>query len=208
MSGLLLRITVAGDLRFISHRDTVRMLTRALVRAGLPLVYSKGFNPHPRLSLLLPRPVGMSADDDPLIVQLAADLPPDEVQARLAPQLPEGARLLEVVCLPPGERPRLTAAYYEIELDDSGLTDLLPVVERFNAAHDVVVERSDEKGRSKSPFNIRPYVQDLRIDGCTLKLTTRFELDRTAALRDVLPALGLPWDLLRHKIRRRKVECN
>ena len=54
--------SVTGDLRFISHRDTVRVFQRALARAALPVAYSEGFNPHPRLSLPLPRAVGVASE--------------------------------------------------------------------------------------------------------------------------------------------------
>ncbi len=50
-----LEFALAGDLRFLAHHDELRLLTRALVRAGWPLAYSQGFNPRPRLVLPLPR---------------------------------------------------------------------------------------------------------------------------------------------------------
>ncbi|HED24896.1 MAG TPA: DUF2344 domain-containing protein, partial [Firmicutes bacterium] len=51
-------------LRYISHLDMLRLFIRALRRGRLPLVYSKGFNPHPRFSLALPLPLGTTADDE------------------------------------------------------------------------------------------------------------------------------------------------
>ena len=90
---MLLRLAIEGDLRFISHRDTVRMLQRALARAALPVTYSPGFNPRMKLSLLVPRPVGMATEADLALMQLAEPLAAEEIQARLAPQMPKGARL-------------------------------------------------------------------------------------------------------------------
>ena len=83
---VLLTFAVKGDLRFISHRDTVRMLTRALARSGLPVAYSQGFNPHAKISLLLPRPVGMATDGDLAVVLLREACDPEHIAARLRPQ--------------------------------------------------------------------------------------------------------------------------
>ncbi|GAF87148.1 unnamed protein product, partial [marine sediment metagenome] len=52
---------VDGDLRFISHHDMLRLFARSLARAALPVRFSEGFNPHPRLSIPLPRPVGVAS---------------------------------------------------------------------------------------------------------------------------------------------------
>ena len=59
-----------GELRYLSHRDELRMLTRALVRARWPLRYSRGFNPIPRLTLTLPRSVGTASECQLALVEL------------------------------------------------------------------------------------------------------------------------------------------
>ena len=60
-------------MRFLSHAETARVLQRACVRAAVPVRYSEGFNPHPRLSLPLPRPVGVESEDELLVVRLCED---------------------------------------------------------------------------------------------------------------------------------------
>ncbi len=65
-----IRFRIGGALRFLSHAETARLWQRACTRAALPVRYSQGFNPHPRMSLPLPRPVGVAADEELLVVKL------------------------------------------------------------------------------------------------------------------------------------------
>ena len=74
---LAIRFKVEGTLRFLSHAETVRLLERACVRAGLRLRYSEGFNPHPKLSLPLPRPVGVESDEELLCLWVEQEPLPD-----------------------------------------------------------------------------------------------------------------------------------
>ena len=62
-----LEYTIGGDLRFISHRDTLRLFQRAVARAALPVRFTEGFNPHPRMMIPLPRPVGVASQAETLV---------------------------------------------------------------------------------------------------------------------------------------------
>jgi hypothetical protein len=70
-STLAVRFRIGGALRFLSHAETSRVFQRACARAGIPVKYSAGFNPHPKLSLPLPRSVGVESDDELLVVRLS-----------------------------------------------------------------------------------------------------------------------------------------
>ena len=61
MSG---RYKIHGNARFLSHQETMRVIARAIIRSGIALIYSQGYNPHPKLSLPLPRNVGLASDDE------------------------------------------------------------------------------------------------------------------------------------------------
>jgi radical SAM-linked protein len=64
---------IHGRLAFLSHQETLSLWRRILVRAQVPLIFSQGFNPHPRLSLALPRTVGVQSDCERLCALVAAD---------------------------------------------------------------------------------------------------------------------------------------
>jgi radical SAM-linked protein len=84
------RYSKGRRLRFLSHLDVARNLLRALAASGLPVVYTRGFNPHPRVSFGPPLPVGTTGEAEFLDFELSRDVARDEIEARLAQGLPEG----------------------------------------------------------------------------------------------------------------------
>src|SRR5688500_7774877 len=79
-----------GALRYIGHLDLVRMWERACRRAKLPLAYTLGFTPHPRLTLAAPLALGVTSAAELMDVYLREALPAGEVAERVGPQLPAG----------------------------------------------------------------------------------------------------------------------
>src|SRR3990172_12981655 len=79
----LFAYSIDGDLRFISHHDTLRLFRRALARADLPVRFSEGFNPHPRIMIPLPRPVGIASRAEGLVVETVGLIDPDDALRRL-----------------------------------------------------------------------------------------------------------------------------
>src|SRR5690349_7700744 len=92
-----MRYAKRGRLRFTSHRDFSRAFERALVRAQVPMAYSSGFNPHPRISYAGAAPTGSASEAEYLEIGLATETDPDDVRARLDAALPPGLDVLEVV---------------------------------------------------------------------------------------------------------------
>ena len=70
ISLLVIKFKIGGNLRFLSHAQTLMVFRRACIRAGIKIQYSQGFNPRPRLSLPLPRPVGVASDDELLCLRV------------------------------------------------------------------------------------------------------------------------------------------
>jgi radical SAM-linked protein len=105
MAALRIRFSKLGKIRFTSHRDVARIWERALRRAELPIAYSEGFSPRPKLSFGLALSTGYESYGEYLDVALRdrrdqVDI--HQMPARLAPVLPEGIEVQAVVALPPG----------------------------------------------------------------------------------------------------------
>jgi len=83
-------------MKYISHLDLMRALTRAMRRAGLPLKLSEGFSPHPKLSLKRALKLGIESENEEASIILSLPVPPDEFKEKLQPQLPEGIRIKDV----------------------------------------------------------------------------------------------------------------
>ena len=83
------------EIKFIGHRDLMRVFQRAIRRAGLPIAYSQGFNPHMRISWGNALKLGVTSDNEFATLQLDGWLRPAELMDRLNQQLPQGLEILE-----------------------------------------------------------------------------------------------------------------
>ncbi|MGB9722627.1 MAG: TIGR03936 family radical SAM-associated protein [Chloroflexia bacterium] len=177
-------------LRFLSHLDMMRLWERALRRAGLPLCYSQGYHPHPRLSLALPLSVGMTAEAEWLEVEFASSVSPEAVWERLQPQLPAGLSLQAVREAPPQAPPlaaQVRGSEVEVEVPQPPPpAEVQERIRRFLEAGAFPVEE-EHKGR--------PRVLDLRPTVETIEMVS-WSPDR-ARLRLRLKATGRPTLLLR-----------
>jgi radical SAM-linked protein len=98
------RVTFAksGDARFLSHRNTMDVLERAIRAAGLPARYSEGFNPHMKLSMGPALPLGLESRHEVFDVEGVDRFPPDAAEA-ISAKLPPGLTVSDVRCLDPQE---------------------------------------------------------------------------------------------------------
>jgi radical SAM-linked protein len=143
---LRIRYAKRGRLRFTSHRDFSRAFERALVRVRLPMAYSSGFNPHPRISYAGAAPTGAASEAEYVEIGLAQVVDPAAVHSALAEALPDGLDVLEVVESAGGSlADRLEASSWLIDLV-SPYDDTASAVAAFLAADEVPVERMTKKG--------------------------------------------------------------
>lgn len=199
---LMLQLSVEGDLRFISHRDTIRMLERALVRADLPMAYSQGFNPRLRLSLPVPRSVGMASEDDGVVVELTQPCPPQEVSDKLNEQLPAGAEILAAHHVAEGQKPRPRSVSYQVPLGAQQTDAVRARIDGFTCSSSAAPGMPD----NASADDNAPSVQALQLEGHLLSFKTIFVGGHTPTPRQVLESLGLVWNQTRHRICRKRIE--
>ena len=141
---LRIRYAKRGRLRFTSHRDFSRAFERAVMRARIPMAYSSGFHPHPRISYAGAAPTGAASEAEYLEIGLARVVDPTSVHADLATALPDGLDVLAVVESPGGSlADLLSASRWTIRLP-AGRPE--PAVEAFLATEQVMVERMTKKG--------------------------------------------------------------
>lgn len=174
-----IRFRIVGPVAMLSHAETLRLWQRVCARAEIPVRYSEGFNPHPRLSLPLPRPVGVESEDELLVARLyedpAAQSPGDSADCEtamvraLAEQLPEGIDVLSVGLGASNAsfQPRSAEYVLPVRMDvDSSLEGRLEdEIARVMASEHCVVERSSgEKGTSRR-VDVRPFLLSIRLVG-------------------------------------------
>jgi radical SAM-linked protein len=144
---LRIRYAKRGRLRFTSHRDFSRAFERALFRARVPMAYSSGFNPHPRISYAGASPTGAASEAEYLEIGLAEVVDPEVVRRELDASMPDGLDLLEVTVSAGGSlADRLEASLWEITVSGVDVETLAAGVERLLAATEIPVERMTKKG--------------------------------------------------------------
>ncbi|MBB4904627.1 radical SAM-linked protein [Actinophytocola algeriensis] len=148
---LRLRYAKRGPLRFTSHRDVARAFERALRRARVPMAYSQGFNPHPKVSWIGASPTGVASEAEYVEIQLVEVLEPDELVRVLDAAMPPGLDLLEAVGVPVGTggealADRMEASRWRIEIPGVASDTLKAAWEGLVAAEVVEVERLTKHG--------------------------------------------------------------
>ncbi len=147
MQRLRVRYAKRGRLRFTSHRDFSRAFERAVVRAGVPMAYSSGFSPHPRISYAGASPTGSASEAEYLEIGLSRVSEPAAVLAALDEALPPGLDVLEVVPSPGGSlADLLEASVWRSRVPDLDPDTATSAVERFLSTAAVPVERMTKKG--------------------------------------------------------------
>lgn len=199
---LAIRYAVEGDLRFISHHDTLRLFERALARAEIPVRFSAGFNPRARLSIALPRPVGVASTDELLLIELDQDLPPETAQDRLAAQMPAGMTIRSVQSVESGDRPRPCEATYELAPSPDGWTNLSTEVEKFLAQPSCSIQRVKPGAPRAKTVDVRPFIVSMEAGPGSLRWTQSVGQEGSVRIGELLTALGLDPSQHLHRVRR------
>ncbi|MEU4512977.1 TIGR03936 family radical SAM-associated protein [Nonomuraea wenchangensis] len=171
MQRLRVRYAKRGRLRFTSHRDISRAVERAVRRAGIPVAYSAGFSPHPKISYAGAAPTGVASEAEYLEIGVTAPCDPEQVRSSLDGSLPPGLDVLDVVEAGQGGlADRLEVSEWEVRLPGADRELAEVAVEKFLAESTVEVERLTKKGPRR--FDAR---------GAVLGLTVSEGTERTAA---------------------------
>jgi radical SAM-linked protein len=146
---LRIRYAKRGRLRFASHRDLARALERALRRAGVPMAFSAGFTPHPKISYVGAAPTGAASEAEYLEIGLSEPRDPEQIRAALDAALPPDLAVLE--CVPAAEgggslADRIDASAWRVELPGVAPADLAAAVAEFLARDQVTVAKRTKNG--------------------------------------------------------------
>jgi radical SAM-linked protein len=193
-----LRYAKRGKLRFTSHRDVARAFERALRRTGLPMAYSQGYNPHPKVSWVSAAPTGAASEAEYVEVQLVEHRDPERVRADLDAALPDGLAVIEGVLAGPGAlAERIEASAWRIEVRGLGGEQLRRAAHALLAAPKFVVERVTKDGLRS--LDARAAIVSLEVDDCPTALPAPDQVDQCgilmAVVRQASPAVR-PDDVL------------
>jgi radical SAM-linked protein len=197
MQRLRVRFSRGEELKFISHLDIMRLWQRALHRAGIPLAYSEGFSPHPRISLAAPLAVGITSQAELMDVFCSKWVSPHFFTDALSQQLPAGTEILQVYSVAPtmpSLQSQVSQAEYEVKLEtekdkptvESALVSLL-------SAKQLPWHHQRDTGTRN--YDLRALIDDLWLvdwqgGNCTIGMRLRCDSGGSGRPEQVAAALG------------------
>lgn len=196
---LRLTFSQGGAMRYVGHLDMVRTWERSLRRAAVPLAYSSGFNPGPRLFFASGLPLGCTGRAELADVVLKEAMAPAAFQAQVAPHLPPGLVLYHVEEAPlktPALQAVLKASVWQVDVASSASPDTLRARIAALLQAETLTAGKQRKGRQVS-YDLRPlvlavsYEEEPEPGWHRLLLTLRSEPSATGRADAVLAALGL-----------------
>ncbi|MDT0213825.1 TIGR03936 family radical SAM-associated protein [Rothia sp. ARF10] len=161
---LRIRYAKRGRLRFSSTRDFARALERALRRAGVPMAFSAGFHPHPKISYANAAPTGTASEAEYFEISVTERVDPEALRVALDAALPPDLDVLEVVEAGPGSlAERLEGSVWHLEMRGVTTQTLAYAVERFLATEVAEVTRTFKTG--PRTFDVRSAVVSMVVTG-------------------------------------------
>ena len=190
------RITFSkqGALRYTGHLDLHRLWERAMRRADLPLSYSQGFHPQPKISLASALPLGFSSRCEALDVRFNEEIPTEEIAARLKDSLPPDIQITNVESVDerePALQTQVLSAAYDVHL-----TEPVDGSELMRKVEELLASESLPRERRGKFYDMRPLIETLNVITETggkvwlqMKLAARD--GATGRPEEVLNALGI-----------------
>ena len=210
MQRLRIRFSRGQEVKFISHLDIMRLWHRALIRAGISLAYSEGFNPHPRMSLAAPLAVGVTSEAELMDITLTRFVSPHFFTSAVGQQLPPGIEILQaypVAPTLPSLQSQVRYVEYKVEVEtekeqkdvESALASLLSV-EHLPWQH--------QRDTGPRKYDLRALIDDLwlidwRSGYCTIGMRLHCDSNGSGRPEQVAAALGFthyPQSLHRTKL--------
>jgi radical SAM-linked protein len=190
-----IRITFAkqGALRYTGHLDLHRLWERAARRAELPLAYSQGFHPQPKMNIAAALPLGFSSRCEIIDMRLESEIPLDGLREKLQETLPTGIQVSSIEAVDdklPALQTLVASAEYEVTLTEAiDRSDLEARIDSLMAKESIVRER-----RGKT-YDLRPLIEELQLEDET-KIFMRLAAREGATGRpeEVLDMLGIAFE--------------
>jgi len=166
---LIIKFTKLGRIAYISHLDLTRAFLRALRVSGLKPAYSKGFNPHPKMSIICPLPLGFESENELVEVEIekcdgVASINFLESTKKLNKSLPEGIRILEIREKGPNEPKSLAShlRWIEYEITSDAVPKNLPEIDLW-LQNNIIVNKVNRKTGIEKEIDIRPMIDCFEI---------------------------------------------
>jgi radical SAM-linked protein len=187
------RFRKAGDLRFLSHHDLMRVFERMLRRAELPFRFTEGFHPKPKMAFASALALGIIGHQEVIEIEFDGELSAEDVLERLNAHAPSGLQLLSARTIEPRVKAQVCKAGYRIELDPDLLNGVPGRLAEIMSLTHCWIERTKPQPRR---IDIRPFVHHLELQGSELSMEFVVTPQGSARPEDVLRLVGLEETLM------------
>ena len=194
MSPMRIQITFSkqGALRYTGHLDLHKLWERAARRAELPLAYSQGFHPQPRMNIAAALPLGFSSTCEVLDLRLERDIELDTLPDQLNATLPPGIHVSAVAQVDeraPALQTQVLSAEYEVRMIEAGFpSEVRRSVEALMAAESIIRIRREKQ------YDLRPLIEWVEVRGDTIAMRLAAREGATGRPEEVLAELGIAFD--------------
>lgn len=205
---MIVRFGIFGNLRFLSHIETYKFLQRLLIRKKIQTVFSQGYNPRPKMSLVLPRPVGAASDDEMLVAEIADNLNDAEVTEKLKNSAVDGFKINSVQIHNCKLSFAAERAVYRFELKPSIRDEVIKRIELLmlekNNGQSFIIDRVSEKNRKKT-FNVYDFIENINFFDNTADVRVVISNDGSIRIEEILQILNITTENLANPILRTAV---
>ena len=205
---LILKFKVSGNLKYLSHHQSMAMFIRALIRSGTGLCYSEGFNPRPKLSLPLPRGVGIESDDELLYASVKIE-ETAEVKERISNELPEGVEIESLRFVSGKTRVQPVAAVYELKMvkqPDELISNINRLQEALAAKEEIVVNRRYGQSGKTVEKEIGCYIDSIEYASKAVQVKCRISPAGSVRLDEILRLIGMDTSECSVSVKRKSTE--
>ncbi len=176
-----------GQAKYFGHLELANMFLRALRRSGIPVKYSEGFHPKPRISFDDPLPIGLESLNEFLYLTVPGNIKPETITSLLNNQLPEGFSVYNCQLHTSCAKNKLNSVAYVVTIKDSFFDER--AFKAFNDSSEFIYTRSNHKGRIKK-IDLKELVLKLDIImPCKLQMTIKSEQGKTVRPFDVIKGI-------------------
>jgi len=192
-----------NHMRYTSHLDLHRTWERTLRRARLPLSYSQGFNPRPKINLAAALPLGFTSDCEMVEFWLDNGITLNQITSQLREAAPPGIEIYNIEEIDP-QTPKIPNL---IESADYHVTLLEPVTDLETRVQHLLSKKIIERERRGKPYDLRPLIEDLQArNNQNLDLRLAARANATGRPEEVLLTLGI--DPLKTRVHRTALILN
>lgn len=203
---------ITHQLRYLSHRQIVKFFQRAFIRAGIDICFSEGFNPRPKMSLPLPRSVGIITKDDLLTIQVpASEKTAEDYLSMLAGQMPMGCSLADVQLFDGRVSFAPVKAEYSFKINADSVEKVRSAVENFtglkSSSQPIFIERKSDEGKTRK-IDAAFLIDDMKMQDEVVIVTSLITNEAALRVEELLNLLNINHCDLTAPVERANVQWN